>query len=337
MERNSPRQMPVIRQSYAATYMKQSGTVHAVALKIKYRALQALQPVINQYICDGQCILPEDIPSKERTVVVDLADITTPNNYKRARGVGEEMAKTSFTFSDEHYRWQQVNLIARIGQWREDNGRYLEIVFTNEFLQVLTQKGGWISFYNANVICGLNSTYSMRIYEMISRRGSDNPLFITFDDFKEYLGLQEKSTFDGKQGPINFDNKVLGVARDELKEKTPYSFDSTRFKDESGRWCYVLNVRHYPKNEPESQYEKELAGQITFGYNKKAMAILKDPTMYGFTDKELKPHRDLLLRFEKETGRDLVEILEDRWNKATVFDNPKGYIINTLKDIMENG
>lgn len=329
--------MPVIRQSYAATYMKQSGTVHAVALKIKYRALQALQPVINQYICDGQCILPEDIPSKERTVVVDLADITTPNNYKWAMGVGKEMMDINFSYSDKAFIWKLVKPIESIGQWKKDNGRFLEVEFSNRFLHVLTMEGGWTSFYNANIICGLRSKYSMRIYEMISRRDADRPLFITFDDFKEYLGLQSKSTFNGSHGAVSFDEKVIAVAREELKNKSPYYFDAKRFKDESGHWCYALTVHHLPKNEPEEQYQKELANQITFGYNKEAMAMLKDPAMYGFTDKELKPHRDLLLRFEKETGRDLVEILEDKWNKATVFDNPKGYIINTLKDIMENG
>ncbi len=336
MKENSQKLLPVIRQSYAATYMKQENVVPAVALRVRYRALQMLQPILNKYLTKEGLLLPEDVPLKERSVVIDLSTITTPNNYKRAKESGEELISFKYQYSDVRYKWRIINVFESVGQAAADNGRFVNVVFTNSFLHVLAQKGGWISFYDADIICSLNSVYSMRIYEMISRRDEGGPLIVPFETFKEYLGLTHKDSYTGKYGANNFDKKVMRVAMNELKNKAPYAFNFCRYKDDSGQWCYSLSVSHIAKNEKTEEYHNALGKKVSVGIvMPQVKAILTAKEFYAFTNTEIQNNAALLLDFEKNSGRNLLQVLMDKYPEAITKENPKAWIIGTLKNLSE--
>lgn len=337
MERSQTptKELSTIRQSYAATFMRQDRTLSLISMKVKYRMLQVIQPLFANMKVGDDGEIP-NIAEKDRTVLIDLSKITTPNHYSYVEEAVKTLYSANFRYSDEKYKWRDVRLLESKGETRSKDGRYYEVVVSQAFLKVLAQRGGWVAFYDAELVCRLSSSYSMRLYEMVARRKEGAALVIPYDLFRSYLGLEGKKSYAGLQGMAQFDRRVIRTAKAELDEKSPYSFTYKRVKDEDGEWkCFVVPT-YIRENDTEANVEHELAKQVSIGLDMpKVKKLLTSKEFYGFSREEVKANNDVWMNFEKQSGQRLLDTLLTKYPVAATKDNPKGWIIATLRRMME--
>ena len=337
MERKNttPKDLSTIRQSYAATFMRQDRTLSLISMKVKYRMLQVIQPLFAGMRVGDDGEIP-NIPEKDRRVLIDLSKITTPNHYSYVEEAVKSLYAANFHYSDERYKWRDVRLLESKGETRSEDGRFYEVVVSQAFLKVLAQRGGWVAFYDAELVCGLSSSYSMRMYEMVARRKENNPIIVPYELFRSYFGLENKKGYTGLQGMVNFDQRVVKTAKRELDEKSPYSFNYKRLKDENGEWKCIIVPMYIKRNDTEENVGHELAKRIALGVDMpKVKKLLLSKEFYAFTKEEMNAHNDIWLSFESKTGQRLLDTLLVKYPTAATKDNPKGWIINTLKRMME--
>lgn len=91
-----------------------------------------------------------------------------------------------------------------------------------------------------------NSVYTMRMYELMS--GQKRPLYYSFEQLKEMFCVTDKYKLIG-----HFKIRVLDVAKKELDDSSPYSFNYIAVKE--GR--KVIGFKLFPTYKSDNQ-DKEL-------------------------------------------------------------------------------
>lgn len=171
------------------------------------------------------------------------------------------------------------------------------------------------------------SEYSMRFYELMS--GQNTPITFTIDQIKSMFKLENKYKDTNR-----FISKVIDVAQKELDEKSPYSFDYKINKQ--GRKFH--SITFYPKQigknqDPEIFFNraKNLLPASSF-LSKEEINYLM--TVYAFSESEIQQHIETFTEAKKRL--DLLDKLSYIKRYATNARNPKGYVINALRqDISE--
>ena len=104
-----------------------------------------------------------------------------------------------------------------------------------------------------------NSVYSMRFYELLS--GQKRPLEFTFEQLREMLCVNDKYKLVG-----DFKRWVLDIAKRELDESSPYSFNYIEVKE--GR--KVVGFKFFPTFNPDNKDAKLYVTEIAFkGFSKR--------------------------------------------------------------------
>ena len=186
-------------------------------------------------------------------------------------------------------------------------------------------------YYDIDKTFTLNSAYSVRFYLLMA--GQKSPLNFSIENLKEMLALEEKYKNNNM-----FIQRVVEKAKNELDVKMPYSFTYTTETGKTGRRgkpslsAITLSPVHIPENDTIDRDGLELRTQITmFGFDAETSDLLFN--YYGFTTKEVQYNYDLLMKAKKKT--DLKDTLSRLKSKACHANNPKGYIIQTLKNLTE--
>lgn len=166
------------------------------------------------------------------------------------------------------------------------------------------------------------SVYSMRFYEIMS--GQKIPYKKTIEDLKKMFGLEKKY-----KNVNDFIRYVIVPAKQELDEKSPYTFDYEINK--KGRAFH--SVTFFPIYQPQYRNEnletKDLQKKtaISWVLDRNTKNYLMNA--FSFSSAELKQNIALLENANKAI--DLISFLakiKPRANRAT---NPKGYVINAIK------
>lgn len=180
----------------------------------------------------------------------------------------------------------------------------------------------------------LKSTYSLRLYKLMSEQNNINYLDFQLDELKKMLGV-------GKKYPRAYDffKYVLDPAKEELDRMAPWSFSYSQLtsRKQAGGRAAIVGVRFFPHYQPEhrdqdlekNRLQQRFPGALAPGLDQTQKNILMHK--FGFTQKGLLNNREL---FEAATKYlDFTEFLMDLAPRVSNKrpKNPTGYVINAIK------
>lgn len=146
---------------------------------------------------------------------------TSGDLYRRATDICDSLLEKKIsikeTDEDGRRRYRGVNLMNEC-TYREGDG-YIEAKFNDAMKEFLLQLKRRFTMYDKGHYVPLNSTYSMRVYELLKMREKVNILRMTVEEFREILGVEEKY---GRFSQLKY--HVIKKSQEEIREKTDISF-----------------------------------------------------------------------------------------------------------------
>ncbi|MDM1504169.1 RepB family plasmid replication initiator protein, partial [Myroides marinus] len=167
-------------------------------------------------------------------------------------------------------------------------------------------------------------------YELFSSQAK--PINYSIDTLKEMFGIVGKYKLTA-----DFIRRVVEPAKKELDEKSPYTFIYKELK--TGRKITSLQfIPIYQASKEDAVLKSKQIGQkISTGFYLDATDKEYLIAQYGFTDKEIKNNSDLFEKLYKELEQgELIDKLSELRRKAGESHNPKGYVIASLRQFLED-
>lgn len=176
--------------------------------------------------------------------------------------------------------------------------------------------------YELKTAMEFKSIYAMRIYELISGQESLPPFKI--ETLKAMFMLENKYKDTNR-----FVSKVIDVAKKELDEKSPYTFDYKINKQ--GKKFH--SIKFYPKYQPQHSDEniesKNLQKQVSVHWDLSRETIKYLKENFGFDNESISKHREIFKLAEQEF--DLLVVLARLKRYTEKMNNPIGYVVNSVK------
>lgn len=149
--------------------------------------------------------------------VREFPEISIDNAYKQIQSAIKRIYDRSVKTEDE-YRVTEFRWVSSRTYFKKE-GRF-RIAMTDEVMPYLTQLKGQFTQYQLKNIAYFNSVHSIRIYELITQYRSRGERFISIDDLKKWLQVEDKyPRFN------NFKQWVLDPAVEEINEKSDLLVD----------------------------------------------------------------------------------------------------------------
>lgn len=185
----------------------------------------------------------------------------------------------------------------------------------------------------------LKSTYSLRLYKLVSEQYDIKSIDFQLEELKKMLGVADKYP-----QASDFFKGVIEPAKKELDQVAPWSFDYTPLMSEvrtRGRKA-IIGVRFFPIYHPEHRdpelAEKRLlskySSQVTLPHitgEQKDILVHK----FGFTQKGLNNNAELLDKAVKYLDfTEFLDRMSERMSKVRP-KNPSGFLINSIKKALK--
>lgn len=180
----------------------------------------------------------------------------------------------------------------------------------------------------------LKSTYSLRLYKLMSEQHDINYLDFQLDELKKMLGVGSKYPL-----PKDFFKRVIDPAKEELDRVAPWSFSYSPLtsRKQAGGRAAIVGVRFFPHYQPEHR-DPDLAfkqtrlkySEITApGLNQAQRNILIHK--FGFTQKGINNNQELFDAALKYL--DLTAFLLELAPRVSTLrpKNTPGYVTNAIK------
>lgn len=199
-----------------------------------------LENVKSRYLkSTGQKMQAKATPIREAIVVT-----------KRAFGALSE----KFIIYEDDDIWQKTPIITN-PKIKKNEGVSKFYVFDEIWKSLLDFTKGYRK-YELVTAMQFKSVYSMRMYELMS--GQKRPLEFTFEQLREMLCIKDKYS-----NANDFKRWVLDIAKKELDENSPYSFNYIEIKE--GR--KVVGFKFFPTFHPDKQdpnlFQIEMRSKLT--------------------------------------------------------------------------
>ncbi len=204
---------------------------------------------------------------------------------------------------------------------------YVEFVVHPEIYQSILDFSKGFRKYELVTAMSFDSVFSMRFYELLS--GQKKALTYTIDQLKIMFKVEDKYKLNA-----DFIRYVVDKAKDELDEKSPYSFKYK--KNMHGR--KIVSITFYPvyiaKNRDPNLEKRELQKKASLSWDLDRIVVNYLKENFGFTDKEIKNNLDLLKVASKELD-DLMFLLSELRGPSKTKKNPKGWTIGAIKTALD--
>ena len=206
---------------------------------------------------------------------------------------------------------------------------------SNDLWDVFTKFAKGYREFELNKALALPTGYSLRFYMLMS--GQVYPLDISLDNLKERLGIPADKYKDknGKDRIDNFEERVLKPAKAALDESCPYAFNYVKVRENpNNKRSKVTGFRFYPVYQPQFRDEelevKELQAKVTARHQIDSHVYEYLRYSCGFTSEEINRNKETLITAQEKIA-DLIGELAILNGKSREKNNPKGWIINSLK------
>lgn len=307
-------------QSYIFTTAKYD--FNAYEKRIMYRLVELAQDEIKGImIRDNMHKIEPTLFGREITMpVADILRNEKDQNYTIAKKAFRSLAQKGVEYEDDKF-WQYTAIISN-PKIDKIKGSVVFTVLDDIWRCLLDFTKGYRK-YELITAMQFKSVYSMRMYELMS--GQKRPLEFTFEDLKQRFGVKDKYKLVG-----HFKTRVLDIAKKELDECSPYSFNYIEIKE--GR--KVVGFKFFPTFHPDKQdpelYEREKRSKLTARAQISREAL--DYLRYSFEFKaaEINKNKKTIIEGEQKIP-DFIGFLSSLVGPSRTAKNRIGYVINAIK------
>lgn len=322
-----------IIQSYLFTITRNNFTVYEK--RIMYKIVESLQ-----YQLQGQTIKTfkkiENSDYKEITIIIkDMLLSEKDKNHTQLKQALKSLSNRTYdketnniNNSNDKNNTKNWELIRLIDRPKIIKGEIMQFEIHEDVFNLIFEFAKGYRQFELKTVLSLKSTYSMRLYELISKQ--TKPITRSIEDLKYMFELENKYKKNN-----DFIKRIIEPAKQELDQKSPYSFE---WKPNEGRTITHITIipKKIIKNQDEKLEEKRLSKMInpSILISKEITKTLKE--YYDFTEQEIKNN----LPFLKEctTHLDLQNKLSELKRRAET--EPKTtkqrWVIGILKKELTN-
>ena len=318
-----------VLQSYILTTAKYDYTKYEK--RILYRIIELLQHLTegkklnHKYSVQITTLNDYDITIPMSDVLLNEQD----ENYTRIKNAFISLQKKIIQYEDKH-TWQSLNLLERPKIIKNGGNSLVSFRLSPMIAECFLDFSKGYRKYELETAMSFQSEYSMRFYELFSNQAK--PINYGIDTLKEMFGISNKYKLTA-----DFLRYVVEPAKKELDEVSPYTFIYKPLK--TGR--KITSLQFIPiyqaSKENKALKSKQLGQQISTGFYLSSTDKEYLMAQYGFTEKEIKNNSDLFEKLHKELEQgELIDKLSELRRKALESHNPKGYVIASLRQLLED-
>ena len=320
-------------QSYILTTAKYQFSVNEK--RILYRLIERAQEEIEgvkskEHLCKMQKNLWS--VTMEMPITAILGTVSTEEqrntNYEEVKKAARSLGK-KFVEWDDGKTWQGTALIYNVKITKGDGMMRFDVSDWVWGMMLNFSKG--FRKYELVTAMKFKSPYTMRFYELMS--GQKRPYFMTVDELREMFGVQNKYKL-----PRDLRKRIIDPAQKELDESSPYSFAVTEERDGNKKTSKIVGFNFYPVFHQENQ---DKALQKVEQQAKVTARLQLDPRVYDylkytweFRSEEINKNKSTLIDGQAMIP-DFVGFLAELVGGARTANNPKGYVIGSIKRKIE--
>ena len=254
-------------------------------------------------------------------VELPISDFLTDEedkNHIRVKEALKSLHRKTFTYSDSD-SWECFSIIAN-PKIRLRSSK-VSFIVDSRVWDVLLDFSRGFSRYDLEIAFTLESSYAMRLYEMIA--GQKEPITYSIDALRKEFMLEDKYRLTK-----DFIRRVIDSGKNELDRKSPVTFTYTPLKE--GR--KITRIIFFPLRQeakaPKDAFLKEAIRKYGAGAHLSAeeTRFLRE---IGFTQSGIKNNLELFL--ECKNRLDFIYELALIKGKSRTKKNPCGWCIKTLK------
>lgn len=307
-------------QSYIFTTAKYN--FNAYEKRIMYRLVEFAQDEIKGImIRDNMHKITPTLFGREITMpVTDILRNAKDQNYTIAKKAFRSLAQKGVEYEDDEI-WQYTSIISS-PKIDKIKGYVIFTVLDDIWRCLLDFTKGYRK-YELVTAMQFKSVYSMRMYELMS--GQKRPLEFTFEDLKMRFGVKDKYKLVG-----HFKTRVLDIAKKELDESSPYSFNYIEVKE--GR--KVVGFKFFPTFKPDNKdtelYATELRSKVSASAQISREAYDYFHYSFEFQVAEINKNKKTIIEGEQRIP-DFIGFLSSLVGPSRTAKNRIGYVINAIK------
>ena len=239
-------------------------------------------------------------------------------HHARVKEALQSLHRKTFSYRDAQV-WECFSIIAN--PKIELRSSQVSFFVNTKVWDVLLDFSRGFSRYDLEVAFALESTYSMRFYEMLC--GQENPIRLSIDSIRKEFRLEDKYPLTK-----DFIRRVIESARLELNEKSPVTFTYRPLK-EGRKFTQILffPVRQPQLESPQGLFQSAVRKYgIAGSLNRDEYRLLRE---IGFTENGIRNNLALFLQCRRNL--DFPYELALIQGHCRTKKNPCGWCIRTLK------
>ncbi|MFJ1431419.1 replication initiation protein [Capnocytophaga canimorsus] len=309
-----------VLQSYIITTARYDFSVYEK--RILYRIVEVLQSKLSGLKLTYNYSIQKDLYGDfEFTLPISIfLKDGNDTNYNEVKKALKSLRNKDFEYEDAT-EWGVYGIIEKPKIKKYES--VVKLIITPLLMEAFMNFAKGYRKYELKTAMEFDSVYTMRFYELLS--GQERPLSYTIEDLKKMFKIEDKY----KQ--INdFIKRVVEPAKNELFEKAPYSFEYKMHK--IGRKFHSITFHPFkiPANRDLDLERHELEKQLSPRWILKPQTLKYLQEEFSFSHKEIAQWYDLFREAQKTL--DLLNFLAEKKRYATEAKNPKGYVINCIKN-----
>lgn len=244
-------------------------------------------------------------------------------NHSRIKAALRSLHRKTFTYQFDG-TWECFSIIAN-PKVRLRSSKVSFIVDTRVWDVLLNFSRGF-SRYDLEIAFNLESSYSMRFYEMLA--GQKEPIAYSIESLRKEFGLEGKYNLNK-----DFIRRVVESAKSELDLKSPVTFTYRPLKD--GR--KITRILFYPVRQETKQPHDTLLKEVIRKYGSGPHLSSDEKrllTEIGFSEIGIRNNIELFMECKKNL--DFIYELALIVGKSRGKTNPCGWCIKTLKGKLDD-
>ena len=307
-------------QSYIFTTAKYDFSTYEK--RIIYRLIEFAQDEIKGImIRDNLHKIEPTLFGREITMPIsDILKDESDKNYTIAKKSFGALSEKFIIYEDDDI-WQKTPIITN-PKIKKNEGISKFYVFDEIWKSLLDFTKGYRK-YELVTAMQFKSVYSMRIYELIS--GQKRPLEFSIEHLREMFCIKDKYS-----NANDFKRWVLDVAKKELDESSPYSFNYIEIKE--GR--KVVGFKFFPTFHPDKQdpelLQVEMRSKLSASIQISQEAYSYLRYSFEFKAEEISKNKKTIIEGEKKIP-DFIGFLSSLVGPSRTAKNRIGYVINAIK------
>lgn len=314
----------IVIQSYLMTTSRFQFSTYEK--KLLLRLIQLIQPLLDGQQLKGKVVVDRDLFDESYMFHLPVSLLATDTHPERFKEAIRQLNKKSFEHVNENGDWKIIRLIETP---KITKGGYVMFRLSTELVEVFLDFSKGYSKFNTHISLNLKSVYSMRFYELISNQR--RPLTFKVETLREMFKLGDKYKLIG-----SFIQRIIEPSKKELDEMSNWTFTYKPIK-RGRKFEYIqFTPIHQRDKEDLNEERKDLTKRLGLSnfFDREWRKLFKET--YGFTDRQIKNNLSTFQTFIRLPHIDPKERLEYFWTYGQGTSNPKGYLINSMKQEIDS-